>query len=353
MRAVELLRNDSAAALAAAHVAVLYGGSSSEREISLVTGRDVAAALARGDDGRGPARTSAVELDPAGRWLVGGRALAPRAALAALAPLDVVFLGLHGGEGENGTLQAWLGLEGLAYTGSGPQASALCMDKLALRGAVAQQGLRVAAGVGVTPSEWRSDPAGVRARVEALAGGSGWFVKPRSGGSSVATSALDGLTELGAALEAVFAIGDDALVEARVRGVEVSCGVLADADGELRALPPVEIRPRAGGFFDYQEKYSSSGADELCPPRSLDAPTIARVQELAARAHLTARCAGYSRADFIVPGAGEPVLLEVNTLPGLTPRSLLPQEAAAVGIDYRTLCLWLAAEGLARRSRRA
>lgn len=347
--------------LQAAHVAVLYGGRSSERDVSLITGRDVAAALSSSSDGRGPRQTTAVEIDSAGAWIVAGRACAPHEALRELAPLDVVFLGLHGGEGENGTLQAWLELSGVAYTGSGPQASALCMDKLALRGVALQKGLRVAPGVCVSADEWRAAPDTVHTRVQALDAPSGWFVKPRCGGSSVATTALrraDPPAEWSRALEAVFAIGDDALVEARIEGVEVSCGVLAGPDERMRVFSPIEIRPRAASFFDYAEKYASHGAEELCPPRSLDARAIESVQRAAIEAHRAARCAGYSRTDFIVPvadaasGVRDPVLLEVNTLPGLTPRSLLPQEAAVAGIDYRSLCLAITAEALARKGAR-
>jgi D-alanine-D-alanine ligase len=119
--------------------------------------------------------------------------------------------------------------------------------------------------------------------------------------------------------------------------------VLEDEQGELRALTPIEIQPRDGRFFDYEQKYSAEGAREVCPPVSVDARTLGRVRSLAARIHRLAGCSGYSRADFIVPrlgpGFGEPVLLEVNTLPGLTERSLLPQEAAVDGIDYAQLCL--------------
>lgn len=354
-------------ALEAAHVAVLYGGRSSERDVSLITGRDVVAALSRAEDGRGPRRVTAVEIDAAGAWIVSGRPCAPHAAVRELAPLDVVFLGLHGGEGENGTLQAWLELSGVAYTGSGPQASALCMDKLALRGVVLQKGLRVAPGVCVSTQEWRSGAEEALARVLALEAPVGWFVKPRCGGSSVATSALGRAAtraDWGRALDAVFATGDDALVEARIEGVEVSCGVLADPNDAERVFSPIEIRPRAASFFDYAEKYSAQGAEEVCPPRSLAPAAIERVQAAALGAHRAARCAGYSRTDFIVPAAGasggelassanEPVLLEVNTLPGLTPRSLLPQEAAVAGIDYRSLCLAITSEALARRGRGA
>jgi D-alanine-D-alanine ligase len=345
--------------VARAHVAVLYGGTSSERDVSLITGREVARALAEAGDGRGPRRTSAVEIAADGRWIVGGRALAPSEALRALdGPdrLDAMFLALHGGDGEDGTIQGWLELSGVAFTGSGAQASAVCMDKLAMRGVAQQCGVAVAPGACFTRRAWL-DPAererGLARLRAASVENDGWIVKPRSGGSSVATFFVGDAQRLDQAVGAVLETGDDALIEARVRGVELSCGVLGNRGVDLVALPPVEIRPASSAFFDYREKYSSDGANELCPPQSVDSDSIARVQSAARLAHEIARCDGYSRTDFIVPERGEPVMLEVNTLPGLTPRSLLPKETAAIGIDYRTLCLMLVASALERWGRSA
>ena len=128
--------------------------------------------------------------------------------------------------------------------------------------------------------------------------------------------------------------------------------MLQAPSGELLALPPVEIRPR-GAFFDYHEKYSADGALEVCPPSGIGAEACERVRCQALAAHRALGCEGYSRTDFIVPDDGsEPVFLETNTLPGLTPRSLLPKAAAAAGIDYRTMCLWIAANGIARNAGR-
>jgi D-alanine-D-alanine ligase len=161
--------------------------------------------------------------------------------------------------------------------------------------------------------------------------------------------------ELVPAVEAALAQGGDALVEAFVPGVEVSVGVLGNSGGELRALPPIEIRPAEGRFFDYQQKYDPAGARELCPAESLDPGDDRRLREAALLTHRVAGCDGYSRVDFIVParraaraGDPRPVLLEVNTLPGLTPRSLLPQEAQVSGLDFRGLCLELLSLALSR-----
>ncbi len=334
-----------------ASVAVLFGGRSSEREVSLTSGRMVLRALrtpASADDRRGPARAVGIEILRDGRWRVGPRDLAPAAALAALDDFELFFFALHGGEGENGAVQGLLTCCERAFTGSGVGASAICMDKVFAREIVAAGGLRVARARGVGRSAWRSSPAEVLRELAPLTSG-GCVVKPRSGGSSVGCTLVRRPGELSGALERALEWGDAALVEELVRGVEVTGGVLQAPSGELLALPPVEIRPR-GEFFDYREKYSADGALELCPPESLSTEATARVRAAALEAHLRLGCAGYSRTDFIVPPReAEPVFLETNTLPGLTPRSLLPRAAEALGVDYRTLCLWIASDGLCRR----
>ena len=137
---------------------------------------------------------------------------------------------------------------------------------------------------------------------------------------------------------------------------ETTCGVIGNERGDLLALTPVEIVPKAGRFFDYEEKYSAGGADEFCPPRTLSPASTARLQELAARAHRVAGCDGYSRTDFFVPHDErgrecEPVALEINTLPGMTARSLLPKAAAVEGWSLRDLCLEILALALERRAR--
>lgn len=345
LRQIEFGEVASTAVASGCRVVLLSGGASGEREVSLATGRGVRAALEQPPAESATLRVSevrAVEIERDGRWLVGGEALDAPRAIERLGEVDVFFLCLHGGAGEDGTVQGLLASAGRRHTGSGVRASALCMDKLALRGLAREHGLRVAPGAYVDAGRWREQRLVERARLVSISR-SGWVVKPRCGGSSVDTGVVHDLAGLEGAIERVLASGDDALVEARVVGVELSCGVLEDEQGELRALTPIEIQPRDGRFFDYEQKYSAEGAREVCPPVSVDARTLGRVRSLAARIHRLAGCSGYSRADFIVPrlgpGFGEPVLLEVNTLPGLTERSLLPQEAAVDGIDYAQLCL--------------
>jgi D-alanine-D-alanine ligase len=168
----------------------------------------------------------------------------------------------------------------------------------------------------------------------------GWAVKPNCGGSSVATSIVERGEDLPLAIERALATGDRALVEQKICGTEATCAVLGNARGDVRALTPVEIVPHAGRFFDWEEKYNAAGAEEHCPPRTIGAEDCALLRELSIRAHRAADCDGYSRSDFIVPAdGGEPVFLEINTLPGLTSRSLLPKAAKTDGIAFRGLCL--------------
>ncbi|HVS17763.1 MAG TPA: D-alanine--D-alanine ligase [Planctomycetota bacterium] len=337
------LEPDTARRLERAAVLVLAGGASGERDVSLDSGAQIARALAQAD-GRGPARVRLVEVERDGRWRVQGEALPAAEALRALAPVDAVLLALHGGAGEDGTLQGFLETAGVRHTGSGVGASALCMDKLATRALARDLGIDVARGTCVL----RADAEQASLEEPRAFGESGWFVKPRSGGSSVDTYAVPADGDLAQAVRAVARSGDDVLVEEALVGVECSCGVLERPGRGPLALPLVEIRPKPGRFFDYREKYSSDGARELCPPEGIAPDVQERVAAAALRLFRAVGCRGYARIDFVVEAGGRAVLLEANTLPGLTARSLLPQEAAAVGIDYRSLCLWILAVALAR-----
>lgn len=343
----------SLAELARRDVAVLSGGTSSEREVSTWTGAAILRGLRspRGDEEpAGPRAVHAVEIDADGRWRVGDERLAPGAALERFGPRCVWFLALHGGAGENGTIQGLLASHGLAHTGSGVRASAVCMDKHLTRLVLADAGVRVARGRAIDARAWRERRGELASELRDLAA-RGACVKPVHGGSSVATFLLADARELESAIERVLATGDDALIEERVRGIETTCGVLGNAVGELRALTPVEIVPKDGRFFDFQQKYDAQGADEFCPPRIVTADACAAIRDDALRAFRAAGCAGYARIDFIVPrddaGAfGRPVALEINTLPGMTDRSLLPQAARVDGLSFRALCLELLALAL-------
>lgn len=341
------MKPEGIATTRAATVAVLYGGRSSEREVSLKSGAAVSAALRDARDGCGPSNVVDVEITDAGTWRLLGEEHAPEEALSRIPRSAVFFLALHGGEGEDGTLQGLLAATGRAHTGSGVAGSALCLCKSWTRSVLTEAGLTVAPGRTVDAAQWRADAASVLESVRALSR-AGWAVKPDRGGSSVATFVLDDDRALRGAIESVLATKDRALVEARVRGTECTVAVIGNR-GDAHALMPVEIVPKDGRFFDYEEKYSAAGASEHCPPRSIDAATCAALRALGERAHAAAGCEGYSRIDFIVPaGGGDPVVLEINTLPGMTARSLLPLAAAHAGMSFRALCLRLVELALER-----
>lgn len=338
------------AELSECRVAVLFGGTSGERDVSIDTGREVCRAL---DEARragyGPRDVLGVEWEVDGSWSWKGTRVGDRAAaLEGLRDVDLFFLGLHGGDGENGVIQAALEAAGFCYTGSRAEASRLAMDKALTRERVAAAGVRVARAVCLTAEDWARG-----ARTEELRAlyATGMIVKPRRGGSSIDTRVAESASELAEAVEAIFAGGEEALVEERLRGVEVTCGVLGNQGEDLRALVPVEIRPHDGRFFDYEEKYSEAGALELCPPESLDANQDAALRDAARVAHAVLGCDGYSRSDFFFTDAGL-VFLETNTLPGFTARSLMPQEAAADGMSFPELCCWISSAALRVAGRR-
>jgi D-alanine-D-alanine ligase len=331
-------------------VCVLSGGASSEREVSLKTGAAISKALLQRQDGRGPERVVEIEIQPDGRWSRGGATSSAEDVLSST-PRDAVwFIALHGGFGEDGTIQGLLRALGRVHTGSGVGASALCMSKTWTRDVLAAAGLAVAPAFVVRPEAWREHRAQTLAHVARL-GTTGFAVKPDRGGSSVATFLVESAEALPDAISRALATGDAALVEARIVGAEATCGILGRANGALRVLTPVEIVPKAGRFFDYEEKYSADGAAEFCPPRTLRPETTKRIQSLSERAFRAAGCEGYARIDFMIPrdsaGAeGEPIVLEINTLPGMTDRSLLPLAAAESGMSFRDLCLEILALAL-------
>lgn len=249
---------------------------------------------------------------------------------------DFAFLNLHGAPGEDGLPQALLDAAGVPYQGSGPAGSFLALNKAASKQLYAQAGLD-------TP-RWAFLPRGSAADFTPefpLP----WFVKPNLGGSSIHMSLVRTASDLPAALTRVFASGDDALIEEGLSGPELTCAVLGDC-----ALPPILIRPKAGEFFDYASKYQPDAAEELCP-----APVAAEVTEALCRTSLAAHAAlglsGYSRSDFILTD-GRLKLLETNTLPGMTPTSLLPRSAQAAGLTFADLIARLIELGLAQRGKR-
>jgi D-alanine-D-alanine ligase len=286
-------------------IGVLLGGLSAEREVSLKRGAAVHEALvARGYN----AVTIDVDRDLAQvlvkEWI------------------DVAFVCLHGRYGEDGAVQGLLELMGIPYTGSGVLASALAMDKIFAKKIFAAAGLTVAPYLVLRQGE----PVSAAALPFPLP----VVVKPAREGSSVGISIVRSADQLQPAVELAFAYDREILVEQYIKGREVQVGVL-----EEQALGAIEIVPK-NEFYDFEAKYSTGMAEHLMPA-PLPAPLYADVLRAGTAAHRALGCAGYSRVDFIVTEAGECYLLEVNTLPGMTALSLLPEIAQHAGLGFADL----------------
>lgn len=300
-------------------VAVLRGGPSSEYEVSLKTGATALAHIPRGRF-----EPFDVFIDRAGVWHENGLARAPKAILR---NTGVVFNALHGEWGEDGRVQELLDAFGARYTGSGRFASRLAMLKPAAKSIVEK--------IGIKTPVWRlvhrSDAVGNIAAALHRSFPQPSVVKPAGLGSSVGVSIARTLPELAEALERAFSVSDTMLIEEYITGKEATVGVVEGFRGkELYSLLPIEIVPAKGAlFFDYNAKYGGQ-SQEICPGRFTDGES-AELQELAARAHRALGLRHYSRSDFIIHPRRGIYFLEVNTLPGLTPESLLPKSLTAVG----------------------
>lgn len=254
-----------------------------------------------------------------------GDALIGRGIIELCRAADVVFLALHGAMGENGQLQATLDNYGIKYTGSGYVGSLLAMDKDISK--------KMFVGAGVNTPEWLYYGCGSDCNVDEIEQKIGYpcVVKPCSCGSSVGISIVDNREELCRALELAADYEDKILVERKIEGRELTVGIL---DGEV--LPVIEIIPTEG-FYDYTNKYQAGKTLEICPAE-IDESIRAAAEAQTRLAFDALRLSGYSRFDFIVDKDGKPWCLEANTLPGMTPTSLLPQMAAARGMGYGALC---------------
>lgn len=246
---------------------------------------------------------------------------------------DVVFMALHGENGENGKIQACFDLMGIIYTGTDYVSSALCMDKGLSKDMFAQYGVPTPKGIRIKKGQ--QDPGTVPFPC---------IVKVCCGGSSVGVSIARNSEEYEAAKAESFRYDNEAIVEQYIEGREFSVGVL---DG--KALPIIEIAPLSG-FYDYKNKYQAGSTIETCPA-DLSPEKTAEMQKYAETAFRALRLKNYARMDFMMGKAGDIYCLEANTLPGMTPTSLLPQEAAAVGISYEQLCEKLIEVSLRERDR--
>ncbi len=346
---------DSAAA-SRRRVAILMGGASSEREVSLVSGRAVMEAI---DTNRYEA--VAVELGPVGRFVCvsAASALSCSAGAVTLAPdgddlgcgahrladdlvskggpPDIVFIALHGRYGEDGTVQGMLELLGIPYTGSGVLASALAMDKIATKRILESSGVTTPRWMQVTRQKFES---GEIPDVGAACGFPA-IVKPNREGSTIGVTIVNTSLDVPSALEEALRHDDVALVEEFIKGMEITVGVLGTHDLEL--LPIVEICPKTG-FYDYQAKYTAGMTEKIIPAR-LDSGAAHEARRMAELTHRAVGCSGMSRVDMLVT-PNEVTVLEVNTIPGLTPTSLLPRAAQAAGISFTDLISRIIESGL-------
>jgi len=314
-------------------VAVLMGGASPEHEISLLTGRNIAAAL---DSSKYDVRPVVVGRD--GLWLLSDSSVPVELGAAAeflRRQIDVVFIAMHGPYGEDGRMQGFLDLLGVPYTGSGVGASSIAMDKVLCKDVAARRGVPVPAQVLVSAQSWQTDRRTVLSTIENELGYP-CVVKPTDQGSSVAMGIPKEAGSLADLVSAALEYGPTAMVEQYVAGTEISVAVFGSEEtGTVRAFPVVEIVPVRGEFYDFESKYTEGGAREIIPAR-ISAVETARAQEMAVTVHTALGCWGMSRSDMIVSD-GVVYFIEVNSIPGMTDLSIYPQAAAAAGIGFSEL----------------
>lgn len=337
------------------NIAVLLGGTSPERYVSMASGKGVAQALASAghtvtiyDIALGAQARIDIEslqlpteVAPSYEEL---QQLSPAEIITAIQTLpgdiDVVFMALHGSPGEDGTVQSLLELRGLPYTGSGVLSSALAMDK--------SMSKRVLEHYDIPTPRWFQLQSG-EASLDELRHNVDYYtaypvvVKPNDGGSTVGLSIVDDENGLWAAYELAAKYSKSVLFEEFIDGRELTVTILGE-----ESLPVVEIRPKSG-IYDYANKYTAGRTEYFCPaelPRSIEE----ELGELARQAHAALGCQGYSRVDFRLDTDNAPYCLEVNTLPGMTATSLVPKAATAAGIDYAALCERIISLALGPRS---
>ena len=294
-------------------VALLAGGDSDEREISLASGRGAGEALRA-------AGFQVVDLDPA-----------KHNDLVSLLKdgYDVAFLCLHGRGGEDGGMQGFLEVAGIPYTGPGVWSSATAMDKSVTKI------LYRAYDIPTPESETLTPRDAYDATTLLAAMGGKVVVKPANEGSALGVAMVTDAAQLDEAVEAAFKLDDEVLVERFIAGTELTVAVIGNE--EPLALPVIQIVPQMGEFYDFDSKYKAGGSQHLCPA-PIDEPTTQMVQALAVAAHRALACRGMSRSDIMLDEQGRPWVLETNTIPGMTSTSLLPDAGRAAGMDFSQLC---------------
>jgi len=296
------------------------GGASAEREVSLKTGMAIYAALQRQGY-----RATTIDVDATLPWVLKRK------------KIDVAFLALHGPGGEDGTVQGLLDVLGMPYTGSGVRASAVGMDKSMSKILVEREGVPVAPGISIRKGQGTVAPKNLK-----------WplVVKPIDQGSTVGVSIVHTPEQWKKALRHAWKQGSAIIAESFIKGREIAVSVL---DG--KALPTVEI-VAPGGFYDYAAKYEKSETQYLCPAPVTKAQDR-HMKDLAVRSYEALGCKGAARVDFRLNLKGRPFFLEINTIPGMTERSLLPMAAAEAGMSYESLTERILQSALKRSSQRA
>lgn len=324
-------------------VAVLCGGISSEREISLKSGEQVAKNLPKNKY-----EVKVLEITKNNRWLLRsdlamiGKTVDDKRSLVisdqnALInqeklskKIDVVFIALHGKYGEDGRIQALLDLVGVPYTGSKVLASALGMNKIRTNDLVEKYGISVPKTFAINKNNYKVEK--ITAEIKNKLGFP-CVVKPNESGSSVGITIVKKTNGLKKAFSEAFKEDDLVLAQQYIKGREITCGILGNSkSGKLLAMPPVEIIP-GNEFFDYHAKYFSQKTQEICPAKISQKLTL-KVKNLAKKIHQSLGCDGLTRTDFILTPAEKYYFLEINTIPGLTEASICPREARALGWSF-------------------
>jgi D-alanine-D-alanine ligase len=290
-------------------VALLSGGISSERDVSIKSGNEVYKALNK-------EKYEIIRYDPKTDL---------DKIVADHSKIDIALIIMHGTYGEDGTIQGLLDLLGIPYQGSGVLASAVAIDKLISKKLYASEHLDVPPYMVVNQNDYQSAQQSIRQL------GLPVVLKPVKGGSSIGMDIVFSESDLSVALENSFQYDSQVILESYIQGIEVTCGVLGNQ--ELMPLPIIEIVPgKDYRFFDYEAKYKPGATQEICPAR-IESTLAKKVEECAIKAHNALNCRGCSRTDMIIDN-GTIYVLETNTIPGMTPTSLLPQAAQAAGYTF-------------------
>jgi D-alanine-D-alanine ligase len=321
-------------------VGLIFGGKSEERKVSLVTGKTVAYNL-------NPERYEIVpiEISREGKWLLESETIKQISNeiktqhiastkdivpvdLGSTSKIDVAFLALHGPGGEDGTIQGMLDVMGIPYTFSGTLASALAMDKHRTNVFLSGIGIPVIKSYLITKKKYTKEKRKLL-NIKTIV-----VVKPNKMGSSLGVEIAKGKRQIEKAIKNAFKYDSEIIIEDYIKGRELSVPVLGNS--EAKVLPVVEIIPLKNKFFDYASKYEEGGAEEIVPARIPDSKTR-EINEYALKIHYALGCRGVSRSDFILGDNNKLYFLEVNTIPGMTPTSLVPKSAKAAGISFKSL----------------